>query len=131
MIFWVAMYRMRSLKALIDYHELENDEIYFAGFEDLNDPMEGFLDYYWKGDDILWINFFKNYILCLDHVITLAHLITEKDNPLSEHDIQVFKYIGINWMVKWNSNIPTGRKKAAGFWGILMITLITGLRERR
>jgi hypothetical protein len=87
------IYRLRTIKSLSVHHELENDEIHFSDLGELNDPMEGFFDYFWKGDDILWENFFKNYILCLDHVITLAHLITDKDPQLCDSDILVFKYI--------------------------------------
>ena len=39
--------------------ELENSEIYFSPFKDLNDPMEGFKDVYFQGDAIIWKNFFK------------------------------------------------------------------------
>lgn len=45
--------------------ELENSEIYFSPFKDLNDPMEGFKDVYFQGDVIIWKNFFRNYIINL------------------------------------------------------------------
>ena len=61
-----TLYRFRSIDALLDkYHELENQTIYFASPEELNDPMEGFRDIVWKGDKIVWERFFKHYVYCL------------------------------------------------------------------
>ena len=60
------LYRFRSIDALLDkYHELENQTIYFASPEELNDPMEGFRDIVWKGDEVVWTNFFKHFVYCL------------------------------------------------------------------
>lgn len=60
------LYRFRSIDALLGKHaELENQEIYFASPTQLNDPMEGFKDIFWKGDKIVWKNLFRHYILCL------------------------------------------------------------------
>lgn len=73
------MYRFRSIKSLIDdFHELENQEIYFASPNELNDPMEGFQDIFWKGDSIIWHNFIKNYIKSLEHSFGLAFLLQNK-----------------------------------------------------
>ena len=59
-------YRYRPIKAVLDeFHELENQEIYFSTPDELNDPMEGFKDLFWLGDEIVWRNFLKHYILCL------------------------------------------------------------------
>lgn len=35
-------YRFRKTQNIFDFKELENQEIYFASNEELNDPMEGF-----------------------------------------------------------------------------------------
>lgn len=66
------IFRFRSAKALLDddddnggFQELENQTIYFAKPEQLNDPMEGLSDAFWDGDDVLWENFFKHYALAL------------------------------------------------------------------
>ena len=48
-----------------EYNELENQSIYFASPEELNDPLEGFRNIFWQGDQIVWCNFFKQYIYCL------------------------------------------------------------------
>ena len=62
----ITVYRFRSIESLLDeYHEFENQTIYFASPDELNDPMEGFRDIVWRGDKIVWTNLFKNYLYCL------------------------------------------------------------------
>jgi hypothetical protein len=59
-------YRYRPIKAVLDgFRELENQEIYFSTTDEINDPMEGFKDLFWLGDEIVWRNFLKHYILCV------------------------------------------------------------------
>jgi len=58
------VYRFRSTDALLGAHrELENQEIYFSPPQVLNDPMEGFKDVVWRGDQIVWANLVKHYLL--------------------------------------------------------------------
>jgi Protein of unknown function (DUF2971) len=58
-------YRYRPIEAVLDkFQELENQEIYFSTTDELNDPMEGFKDLVWAGDQIVWRNLLKHYILC-------------------------------------------------------------------
>ena len=60
------LYRFRSIEYLLrKYNELENQSIYFASPEELNDPLEGVRNIFWQGDKIVWCNFFKQYIYCL------------------------------------------------------------------
>ena len=61
------VYRFRSTKQLLEepYQELQRQSIYFASPEQLNDPMEGFHDFVWSGDKIVWTNLFKHYLHCL------------------------------------------------------------------
>jgi hypothetical protein len=47
---------------LEDFRELENQEIYFASPQKLNDPMEGFKDIFWRGDEIIWANLLRHYL---------------------------------------------------------------------
>lgn len=93
------MYRFRKPKHLIDYSELENQEIYFSDLASLNDPMEGYRKYYWQGDIIVWKNFIKHFILCFEQTYTLAKLM-EKNESLTSDDIPVFVSF---------SNLPTER----------------------
>ena len=67
------LYRFRSIDAVLgSRHELENQEIYFASPEQLNDPIEGYKDIYWSGDHVVWRNLLKNYLLCLALSIPLC-----------------------------------------------------------
>lgn len=60
----IHLFRFRSTKALLDlYEELDKQEIYFAHPSELNDPMEGFRNLFWQGDEIIWKNLFKHYLL--------------------------------------------------------------------
>lgn len=75
-------YRFRPTSALLgERSELQNQEIYFASPEQLNDPMEGFKDVYWQGDRIVWTNLIKHYLLCLEHVMLMAALTGDDFNP--------------------------------------------------
>ena len=62
------VYRFRSMEYLLGdkYQELEKQTIYFASPDQLNDPMEGLRDIVWRGDKVVWTNFFKNYVYCLN-----------------------------------------------------------------
>ena len=62
------VYRFRSMEYLLGdkYQELEKQTIYFASPDQLNDPMEGLRDIVWSGDEIVWENFFKHYVFCLN-----------------------------------------------------------------
>jgi hypothetical protein len=53
------LYRFRSIKNLLDRDELENQEIFLAHPDAMNDPTEGIKDVFWQGDKIVWENLFK------------------------------------------------------------------------
>jgi hypothetical protein len=60
------VYRYRSAGAVLEqFEELEKQEIYFSATDDLNDPMEGFKDVFWAGDEIVWAALLKHYVFCL------------------------------------------------------------------
>lgn len=85
------LYRFRSLHWLLEKGELEKQEIYFAEPEQLNDPMEGFRDIFWKGDEVVWENLFRHYILCLERAYTLLAA-SRPDEPFGWSNIPVFTY---------------------------------------
>lgn len=87
----MQFYRFRKLENLFNYEELEKQTIYFAPPEDLNDPMEGFKNIFWKGDEIVWKNLFKHYLLCFEHVFSLYILCGEEYRCITEADIPVYK----------------------------------------
>lgn len=87
----MLLYRMRSIDKLLGkYNELEDQTIYFARPDELNDPMEGFRDIYWKGDDIVWKNFIKHYLMCLNDIMML-YFLTKDEDLITPSDIPIFK----------------------------------------
>ncbi|SRR6266446_5615825 len=67
------LYRFRSIRALVDeFHELENQQIYFSPPSQLNDPLEDFKDIVWIGDHIVWRNLLRHYLLCLVQATVLS-----------------------------------------------------------
>ena len=60
-------YRFRTIEKLLDpsFQELERQTVFFASPDELNDPTEGFQDFFWSGDHILWSNLLKHYVYCL------------------------------------------------------------------
>lgn len=86
------MYRFRKIKYLLDerYAELNNQDMYFAAPEELNDPMEGVKDIFWQGDEVLWRNFIKHYLICLEHVTNMWSVVGE-DKEINKDYIPVFK----------------------------------------
>ena len=86
------MYRFRKTKYLLDegYDELNNLDIYFSSPENLNDPIEGIKDIFWYGDEVLWRNFIKHYLMCLEHVTNMWSIVGE-DKEINKDYIPVFK----------------------------------------
>jgi hypothetical protein len=68
--------------------ELEKQEIFFASTKQLNDPVEGYKDLFWKGDVIAWKNFLRHYVLCLMQTILQAlenkegYVVTSENLPI-------------------------------------------------
>jgi hypothetical protein len=82
-------YRFRSLDNLLGKHaELENQEIFFASQRQLNDPMEGFIDLYWQGDEIVWKNLIRHYLLCLNLTFVLTVI---SGSPESSQEAEQFE----------------------------------------
>ena len=91
------LYRFRSLNALLGpddgYEqgraELEKQTIYFAAPDELNDPVEGFKDVFWRGDWIVWRNLFKHYLLCLEETVAQFSIIGG-EGVIERENIPVF-----------------------------------------
>ena len=86
----MQVYRFRSMKYLLEdeYQELKKREIYFPRLEQLNDPMEGFRDIFWRGDKIVWENFFKHYVFCL-YTTHFRFLIADHSIQLNANNIPI------------------------------------------
>ena len=96
-------YRFRSIDSLLGEHqELEEQTIYFASPEELNDPMEGLRNTVWDGDKIVWTNLFKHYVFCLNRSCLLLN-ITLKSRKLDVADIPILEH--------WNEIISPYRKE--------------------
>lgn len=81
------MYRFRKVEHLLgDFQELEKQEIYFAPPVDLNDPMEGFRDIFWKGDEIVWSNLLINYAKSVEHIFGMFLLLGDT-KKIDENDL--------------------------------------------
>jgi len=64
-------YRIRPMDKLLgEYAELDRQEIYFSGPDELNDPMERDRNIVWIGDSILWRNLLRHYVLCLLYAVS-------------------------------------------------------------
>lgn len=73
--------------------ELERQTLYFAGYEELNDPMEGYMDIVWRGDKIAWQGLLRNYICSLDNALSLYLLQAGSDKIREQallQDIRAF-----------------------------------------
>ena len=81
------VYRFRSIHQLLDkrYQELERQSIHFARPDHLNDPMEGFRDIVWAGDEIVWANLFKHYIFCLHQTCMLVTAVGDSIQLEAKH----------------------------------------------
>ena len=80
-----TLYRFRSIDRLLKgKKELENQSIFFAPPEILNDPVEGFRDIYFRGDKVMWESLLINYLLSLT-VFTLDYLTFGEDEILDDN----------------------------------------------
>tara|TARA_Y100000768_G_C23988359_1_gene690398 strand:- start:3970 stop:5400 length:1431 start_codon:yes stop_codon:yes gene_type:complete len=83
------IYRFRTLESLQNYNELQNQEIYFSDANCLNDPIEDYKDIFWSGDKILWTNFFKHYLICLQNLYFKIRIGGEKYS-IDDDSISIF-----------------------------------------
>ncbi|MES5482100.1 hypothetical protein QMZ05_05025 [Bradyrhizobium sp. INPA03-11B] len=98
------LYRFRPLCRLLDKNELLNQEIFFAAPDNLNDPMEGFRDIFWKGDEIAWANLFRHYLLCLEWGYSIVSLGGESE-PLSWRNIPILNVDAISFTPQYAERI--------------------------
>ena len=89
-----VLYRFRSSERLLHDRELSDQYIYCSKPEDLNDPMEGLRDIVWRGDSIIWTNFFKHYLRSFQAFCLMFELVGHVKR-LSPEDILV------RYMLRW------------------------------
>ncbi|MBR0288379.1 MAG: DUF2971 domain-containing protein [Selenomonadaceae bacterium] len=59
----MKLYRYRTIKSAL--LELDNGTFYFAEPKELNDPLEGYLKIFWRGDKFAWEGLLKNFVCSL------------------------------------------------------------------
>lgn len=85
------IYRFRPINSVLgEFEELKLSEIFLSSLNDLNDPMEGFKNMVWSGDQIAWENFLRHFILCMEHVYQYCSIAGVDDNR-PELKIPIFK----------------------------------------
>ncbi|WP_128904786.1 hypothetical protein [Halorubrum amylolyticum] len=87
------VYRFRPMKYLIDddrdndYRELENQEMALSSPRYFNDPLEGYQDVFWEGDEVLWENLLRHYLLNLHQAVITCALFDDGED-LNEYAIE-------------------------------------------
>lgn len=122
------IYRFRDISKLINepYEELQKQYFYFASPDTLNDPSEGYVDFYWYGDQIAWLGLFKNYVWQLyfaflrimigqddDEIKRMYFWKSEihvKDTPISETRVALEKGFSEEPLIKDVANILANSK---------------------
>lgn len=88
-------YRFRSIDALLgDRAELKKQTIYFAAPDELNDPMEGLAEFYWKGDRIVWKNLIRHYFTCFIYAFAQFQL-TAETRPIKWDDLPWYDQVNL------------------------------------
>lgn len=95
------LYRFRPLSRLLDKGELQNQQVFFASPDTLNDPMEGFRDVFWRGDAVVWKNLFRHYLLCVEWAYSFVSISDGKER-ISWRDIPIFDVIDRAQMMRQN-----------------------------
>lgn len=87
------MYRFRTINNILgEYTELEKQEIFLQSLDKLNDPMEGVMDVYFKGDEIVWRSLLNHYIRCLEDTVYSSLYLEDNDEEVNLlRDIQILK----------------------------------------
>lgn len=84
-----SFYRFRPIERLLgESSELESQTIYFASPEELNDPMEGFIEVFFRGDEIVWENLFRHFAGCLASAV-VRYLLVGEAEPLTFRHLPV------------------------------------------
>ena len=68
----MELYHYRSIDSALS--EISKGTFKFSGVPELNDPIEGYVDIYWQGDEPAWAGLFRNYIIGLYMSITIYRL---------------------------------------------------------
>jgi hypothetical protein len=89
-----SVFRFRSLKSHFNHDEVGSGSIYFAQPSSLNDPNEGLVNFFWKGDSVIWENFVKNYVFSLTLCWEELVFVKRGGEAFKEVDVQSYQ---LNW----------------------------------
>lgn len=78
------IFRFRNIEKVIQYGELSKLEMYFCPYEMEDDALEGILNVYWQGDEILWDNFFGHYLITFANTFIYLMLCDEEERKIPE-----------------------------------------------
>lgn len=73
----MQLYHYRSIPSAL--LELGNGTFHFAAREELNDPIEGYVQVFWQGDRAAWEGLLRNYICSLSQAMELYLLDGDAD----------------------------------------------------
>lgn len=65
----MRLYHYRSIESAL--LEIEKGTFHFSGRDELNDPLEGYVQAFWHGDKAAWEGLFRNYICSLMNTLLL------------------------------------------------------------
>lgn len=82
----MRLYHYRTISSAL--LEIKNGTFHFASREEVNDPLEGYVHVYWRGDKAAWEGLLRNYICSVMQVIEL-HLLDVGNRELWEQDLVV------------------------------------------
>ena len=98
-VIYMELFRYRNFTRGLQ--EIQEQTIYFASREELNDPtVEGFLNVFWQGDRIAWEGLFRNYVCSLYNVINLYLL-------KAEHELIMKSAVMVD--IHQFDNVPAGK----------------------
>lgn len=81
---YTMLYRFRNCKSLLEHKELQEEYFWFSNVSELNDPSEGFINFYWQGDSIAWLGLFKNYVWQLYEYVANSPLFIDDVDKLNK-----------------------------------------------
>lgn len=82
----MELYHYRSIDNALK--EIENGTFRYSDRTEVNDPLEGHVKVYWKGDSVAWEGLFRNYICSLWQSIEF-YLLGSKYEDLEENAVMI------------------------------------------
>ena len=87
----MKVYHYRSIESALS--EIKCGTFRFSGPKELNDPLEGYIEFYWQGDRTTWEGLFKNYVCSLYNCLNLWLMGMSKEKVLKNVVIDDIHYM--------------------------------------